>query len=106
MSDSVDYLEVDNPIPGQHYVCISFVSPESVLKDKELFMFSKFVSQRSGEVENKVEKNNKSIVLNGENIEISNENLVKLESKIEKTNQLSPYKEYNYILRKTFVADF
>jgi hypothetical protein len=32
--------------------------------------------------------------------------LLKLESKIEKTNQLSPYKEYNYFLRKTFVADF
>ena len=23
-----DYLEVDDPLPGQNYVCISFVSPE------------------------------------------------------------------------------
>ena len=31
---------------------------------------------------------------------------LKLESKIERANQFSPYKEYNYSLRKTFVADF
>jgi len=31
---------------------------------------------------------------------------LKLESKIEKANQFSPYKEHNYLLRKTFVADF
>ena len=40
MSDSVDYLEVDNPIPGQNYVCLSFVSPEKTLKEKELFLFN------------------------------------------------------------------
>ena len=34
MSDSVekeqkpDYLEVDDAIPGQNYVCLSFLSPE------------------------------------------------------------------------------
>ena len=33
MSDSVetkktDYLEVDESIPGQNYVCLSFLSPE------------------------------------------------------------------------------
>jgi len=36
-----DYLEVDVPIPGQSYCCLSFISPESVLKDKNLnFMHS------------------------------------------------------------------
>ena len=32
--------------------------------------------------------------------------LLKLTSKIEGANQFSPYKEANYLLRKTFVADF
>jgi len=31
---------------------------------------------------------------------------LKLTSKIEGANQYSPYKEANYLLRKTFVADF
>ena len=26
--EKIDYLEVDDPIPGQNYVCLSFVSPE------------------------------------------------------------------------------
>ena len=34
-----DYLEVDDRIPGQNYVCISFVSPEDVLQQKEFFTY-------------------------------------------------------------------
>ena len=30
-----DFLEVDPKIPGQNFVCLSFVSPEKVLKQKE-----------------------------------------------------------------------
>ena len=26
--EKVDYLEVDTQIPGQNYVCLSFISPE------------------------------------------------------------------------------
>ena len=29
-----DYLEVDQEIPGQKYVCLSFLSPESVIQNK------------------------------------------------------------------------
>ena len=31
----VDLLEEDKPIAGQKFVCVSFVSPEKVLKQKE-----------------------------------------------------------------------
>ena len=34
-----DYLDVDKQLPGQNYYCISFVSPEKVLEQKELFMY-------------------------------------------------------------------
>lgn len=34
-----DFLEVDKQIPGQNYVCLSFVSPEKVLNQKEKFLF-------------------------------------------------------------------
>jgi 5-formyltetrahydrofolate cyclo-ligase len=38
-----DFLEVDSKIPGQNYVCLSFVSPEKALKQKEVFNVTKFL---------------------------------------------------------------
>ena len=46
-----DYLEVDNPIPGQNYTCISFVSPDETMKQKELYLFNKYMNQRCGDLE-------------------------------------------------------
>ena len=40
----VDLLEEDKPISGQKFVCVSFVSPEKILKQKELYKFEKFTS--------------------------------------------------------------
>ena len=40
---SPDYLEVDNPLPGQDWVCMSFISPESMIESKESFKVSKFL---------------------------------------------------------------
>ena len=40
----IDYLEVDKPIPGQNYVCMSFVSPEKVIEDKNLYYTKKFLN--------------------------------------------------------------
>ena len=37
------YLEADKEIPGQHYVCLSFISPQKVLKDKAVFFFAEFM---------------------------------------------------------------
>lgn len=37
------YLEADREIPGQRYVCLSFVSPQKVLKNKDLYFFTEFL---------------------------------------------------------------
>lgn len=37
------YLEADKEIPGQHYVCLSFISPNDVLKNKDIFFFAEFL---------------------------------------------------------------
>ena len=37
-----DFLEVDQKIPGQNFVCLSFISPEKVLKDKQKFLNTEF----------------------------------------------------------------
>jgi hypothetical protein len=39
----IDYLEVDNQIPGQNYVCLSFLSPESLIQDRMGFNCAKFL---------------------------------------------------------------
>jgi hypothetical protein len=38
-----DFLEVDQPIPGQNYVCLSFISPEEVLNNKNVFFVHNFL---------------------------------------------------------------
>jgi hypothetical protein len=39
----IDYLEVDNNIPGQNYVCMSFISPEALMQEKAAFKCVKFL---------------------------------------------------------------
>ena len=42
-SKKIDYLEVDDVIAGQNYVCLSFLSPESLIQDKAAFKCVKFL---------------------------------------------------------------
>jgi hypothetical protein len=41
----VDLLEEDKPIAGQKFVCVSFVSPDKILKQKEMFFFEEFLKK-------------------------------------------------------------
>ena len=34
---TIDLLDEDKPISGQKYVCISFISPENIIKQKNFF---------------------------------------------------------------------
>ena len=43
-----DFLDVDQKIPGQNYCCLSFISPENVLKKKDMFMTSHFLTYLLG----------------------------------------------------------
>jgi len=44
MSDiAEDFLEVDSAVPGQAYGVFSFLSPENVLKKKEIYVMSEFL---------------------------------------------------------------
>ena len=45
MEQHIDLLDEDKPIAEQKFVCLSFVSPEKILKDKNLYFFEKFVEQ-------------------------------------------------------------
>ena len=41
----VDLLEVDKPIAGQTFGCFSFITPEKILKQREMFFFEEFLKQ-------------------------------------------------------------
>ena len=44
-TDYVDLLDEDKPIAGQKFTCISFISPDKILKDKNLFFFEQFIKK-------------------------------------------------------------
>jgi hypothetical protein len=46
-----DYLDEDKPIRNQNYVCLSFISPEDVILQKEVVFFSKYISSFSKEID-------------------------------------------------------
>lgn len=41
----IDLCDEDPPISGQKFVCVSFISPENILKKREHFLFEEFVKQ-------------------------------------------------------------
>lgn len=45
MSEHIDLLDEDRAIAEQKFACLSFVSPEKILKDKNLYFFEKFTEQ-------------------------------------------------------------
>jgi len=52
----VDYLDEDRTIPGQKYVCLSFVSPEKVLDDKKIFNLYRFMKSGKANTDLEFEK--------------------------------------------------
>lgn len=45
-----DLLEQDPPIRGQNFACLSFISPEEILKNKEAFYFENYIQHFSAKV--------------------------------------------------------
>ncbi len=39
----IDLLDEDKPLAGQKFACISFISPEDIIKQKNLFFFQEFL---------------------------------------------------------------
>jgi hypothetical protein len=45
MAKLVDLLDEDKPIAEQKFACLSFVSPEYIIKNKNLFLFESFLEE-------------------------------------------------------------
>ena len=55
----VDLLDEDKPIANQKFVCISFVSPEKIIENKNAFFFEEFL--KSWDLNKSVEKFNQFV---------------------------------------------
>ena len=42
--EEVDFLDVDRPIPGQNFVCMSFLSPEAAIKERYMWYLKEFLN--------------------------------------------------------------
>ena len=49
LEETEDYLEEDKPIPGQNFVCMSFVSPEKIINSKNNFKNYAFMKHYLGD---------------------------------------------------------
>lgn len=45
-----DFLDVDRPIPGQNFVCMSFLSPESAIKERYLWYIKSFLQSLTEDI--------------------------------------------------------
>ena len=68
-----DFLEADDAIRGQNYVCMSFISPEEVLKNKNIFFVHHFLKSLTKKYELEeselLEKYKDFLYVNQENLE-------------------------------------
>lgn len=74
-----DFLEVDNRIPGQNYTCLSFLSPEKYIQDKNLFYTRNFLNYILGnKQEDKNEEHIRSQIIENLKKDTSYDNVNKL----------------------------
>ena len=87
-----DFLEVDSKIPGQNYVCLSFVSPEKILKNKETFFATKFLNYLVNDNDQLVQDIREKML--NKDIEINHDNVTKL------------YEDWKYLKNEDIEAEF
>jgi hypothetical protein len=92
MEDKEDFLEVDPKIPGQNYVCLSFVSPDKLIKQKEIYFAQKFLEYIINDQDMMVQK--------------IRENMLNSEIKINYENVNQLYDDWKYSRTEELETDF
>jgi hypothetical protein len=81
-----DYLDVDKPLSGQNYYCISFISPEKVLEQKDLFMFHHYEKSVNTRLATRLNESITELITKNEDkgtVDISD--IIRLKKALEKT---------------------
>ncbi len=102
MSVVEDFLEADAPVRGQNFVCLSFISPEKVLKNKEIFKVTKFLEF--------LFKDSNSVDTNGNVVpspaQIAREKMLKDPSSITYDAVAEMYEDWKYTRDEDLEASF
>ena len=61
-----DYLDEDPPLRCQNYACVSFVSPEDVIKRRDVFEFGRFTKAIATDIGNMLETLKQTAALRGD----------------------------------------
>lgn len=85
-----DFLDEDKPIRGQNYVCLSFISPEDILIQKDVYFFNKFLGSFSKNMEELIASLKAKYPNENETLELVKENY----SYIFNVNELN--EQYNF----------
>jgi hypothetical protein len=85
-----DYLDVDKPITGQNFYCVSFVSPEKILEQKDKFMFYHYERAVNKKLSTMLDDGLSKLIDKSEDGTVDVADVITLKKSIDKT-----YKEYD-----------
>lgn len=83
-----DHLEVDKPVPGQNFTCVSFLSPEKILKSKEEFTFYNYHRCKTQEHMKRLKTNMENLLKKAENNTLKISDVAHLKKNMEKGFEL------------------
>ena len=85
-----DYLDVDKPITGQNFYCVSFVSPEKIIEQKDKFMFYHYERAINKKLSTMLDDGLKTLIDKSEDGNVDVADVISLKKSIEKS-----YTEYD-----------
>ena len=80
-----DYLDVDKPVSGQNFYCVSFVSPEKILEQKDKFMFYHYERAVNKKISTMLDEGLNSLIDKSEDGNIDVLDVITLKKNITKT---------------------
>lgn len=80
-----DYLDVDKPVTGQNFYCVSFVSPDKILEQKDKFMFYHYERAVNKKVSTMLTEGLVSLIDKSEDGNVDVAEVITLKKSIEKT---------------------
>ena len=80
-----DYLDVDKPVSGQNYYCVSFVSPDKILEQKDKFMFYHYERAVNKKISTMLDEGLSSLIDKSEDGNIDVSDVITLKKNVSKT---------------------
>ena len=90
-----DYLDVDKPLSGQNYYCVSFVSPEKILDQKDKFMYYHYERAVYKKTSNMLNESLSKIIDNNNDGNVDIADIISLKKSLDNS-----YKEYDVTFDK------